>query len=100
MAYALEKLGARIKAIRRAGGLSQEQLSDLAGVPQAHISRIESGSVDLRLSSLVAIAHALGHEFAIVPHRLAPGLDALPRSGPEPDHPPLVPLPGELDYNG
>ena len=100
MAYALEKLGTRIKAIRRAKGLSQKQLSDLAGVPQAHISRIESGGVDLRLSSLVAIAHALGHEFAIVPHQLAPGLDAPPHPGPGPGHPSPVPPLGELDYNG
>ena len=96
MVYTLETLGAQVRAMRRAKGLSQKQLSGLAGVPQAHISRIEGGGVDLRLSSLVAIAHALDHEFAVVP------LGATPRpQAPETARRRRIPpLSGELDYNG
>ena len=95
MAYSLETLGAQVRAMRRARGLSQKQLSDLAGVPQAHISRIECGGVDLRLSSLVAIAHALDHEFAVVPLGTAPR----PQDA-QPARRRIPPLIGELDYNG
>ncbi|NVN38867.1 helix-turn-helix domain-containing protein, partial [Komagataeibacter swingsii] len=41
----------RLQAARKTKGLSQRELSELAGVPQAQISRIEAGTVDLRLSS-------------------------------------------------
>ena len=34
------------KAAREASGLSQRALSDLVGVPQSHISKIEKGGVD------------------------------------------------------
>ena len=84
--------------MRRARGLSQKQLSDLAGVPQAHISRIESGGVDLRLSSIVAIAHALDHEFAFVPLGAAARPDSPAPAGRRPAPP--LPSGAELDYNG
>ena len=100
MSHALETLGARIKAMRRANGLSQRQLSELAGMPQAHISRIEAGAVDLRVTSLLAIAHALDHEFAAVPHWAAPFLDSLARSGPGGQRPAQTLVPERLDYNG
>ena len=96
MTYSLEALGAQVRAMRRARGLSQKQLSDLAGVPQAHISRIEGGGVDLRLSSLTAIAHALDHEFAVVPIGIAPR----PEAAGAPGRRRIPPLYGELDYNG
>ncbi len=64
-------------------GLSQRELSLRSGVPQGHISKIENGSVDLRLSSLVAIMRALDMELALVPRQyisvvnsIAEGLDS------------------------
>jgi len=54
-------------------------LSRLAGVPQAQISRIESNSVDLRLSSLVAIASALDLEIALVPRKAVPAVKSITR---------------------
>ena len=100
MSHALEKLGATLRELRTAKGLSQRRLSDIAGVPQAHISRIESGSVDLRLSSLLAMAHALDHDFAVVPlgpttHPSPPALPLNRRNLPAP-----ALLPEGLDYNG
>jgi len=44
-----------IKEARSSKGLSQRALSKLTGVTQAHISNIESGGVDIQLSSLTRI---------------------------------------------
>jgi transcriptional regulator with XRE-family HTH domain len=73
------EIAERLQAARNAKGLSQRELSDLAGVPQAQISRIESGTVDLRLSSLFALAHALDLELALVPRKAVPAVRALSR---------------------
>jgi predicted transcriptional regulator len=56
MAYSTEQMVKELKAAREAKGLSQRALSELVGVPQSHISKIERGGVDLRLSSFVEIA--------------------------------------------
>lgn len=69
MAYALEQIAQGLKAAREAKGLSQRALSKMAGVPQSHISKIENGGVDLRVSSLVEIARALDLEVALVPRK-------------------------------
>lgn len=64
---------------RQAKGLSQRALSQRAGVPQGHISNIERGAVDLRLSSLVAIARALDLELALVPRKSLPAVQSIAR---------------------
>ncbi len=69
MAYSTEQIAKDLKAAREAKGLSQRVLGKLAGVPQSHISKIEQGGVDLRLSSLVGIARALDLEVALVPRK-------------------------------
>ena len=58
-----------LRDARVAKGLSQRDLSAHSGVPQGHISRIESGAVDLRVSSLIALARALDLEPMLVPRR-------------------------------
>lgn len=80
MSYATEHVAADLKAARQQKGLSQRALSTLSGVPQAHISKIESNAVDLRLSSLIAIAHALDLELALVPRKTVPALQSLART--------------------
>jgi transcriptional regulator with XRE-family HTH domain len=67
----------RLRQARIAKSLSQRELSQLAGVPQSHISKIESNQVDLRLSSLVALAHALDLELALVPRQVMPAVHAI-----------------------
>lgn len=52
-------IGARIRALRRQRGLSQEQLGELVGFSQSKISKIENGDWD-SLSDLRLIAKALG----------------------------------------
>tara|TARA_R110002110_G_scaffold376568_2_gene586720 strand:+ start:229978 stop:230484 length:507 start_codon:yes stop_codon:yes gene_type:complete len=49
-------------------------------VPQGHISKIENGTVDLRISSLVELARALDLELAFVPRKALPAVRAIVRS--------------------
>ena len=77
MAYATEHIAGRLRAAREAMGLSQRDLSARSGVPQSHISKIENGTVDLRLSSLVELARILDLEFSLVPRKLLPAVDAI-----------------------
>ena len=67
----------QLRKVRRTKGVSQRELSDLSGVPQAQVSRIESGTVDPRISSLSALAHSLGQEFVLVPRKLLPAVTSL-----------------------
>ena len=93
MAYEAQEIAERLRAARGASGLSQRELSALAGIPQAQISRIEAGTVDLRVSSLVALVHALDLELALVPRKAVPAVRALTREalrnkavqGPDPE---------------
>jgi transcriptional regulator with XRE-family HTH domain len=81
MAYKIEHVAKTLQAAREAKGISQRELSQLAGVPQSHISRIESGVIDLRLSSLIEIARVLGFEMTLVPRKALPAVQAIIRAG-------------------
>lgn len=80
MTYSTEKMSRELKAARTAKGLSQSVLSERAGVPQSHLSRIERGGVDLRLSSLVEIARALDLEVILVPRKHLPAVRSITRA--------------------
>ncbi|WP_192034430.1 helix-turn-helix transcriptional regulator [Halomonas sp. YLGW01] len=80
MSYGTEELAARLKAAREAKGLNQRELSALAGVPQSHISKIENNAVDLRVSSLSSIAHALDLELVLVPRKALPAVQSITRN--------------------
>jgi transcriptional regulator with XRE-family HTH domain len=80
MTYETEQIAAALGAARASKGLSQRALSEASGVPQAQISRIEQGAVDLRLSSLVALARALDMELALVPRKALPAVRSIVRS--------------------
>ncbi len=69
MSYTTEYIAGSLKAARGLLGISQRELSARSGVPQSHISKIENGEVDLRVSSLVALARALDLELVLVPRR-------------------------------
>lgn len=79
MNYNLEHFSQRLREARTAKNLSQRDLSKLAGLPQSHISKIESNQVDLRLSSLIAIANALDLELALVPRQAMPAVQSIAR---------------------
>ncbi|MCU7373024.1 helix-turn-helix transcriptional regulator [Paucibacter sp. O1-1] len=50
------------------------------GVPQSHISKIESGGVDLRMSSLIALARVLDLELFVAPKKSVPAIKSIIRS--------------------
>jgi transcriptional regulator with XRE-family HTH domain len=59
MKSATELFGARIRELRKAQGLSQEQLSEVIGIDQKHMSRIELGKSYPSLDRLMRIAEVL-----------------------------------------
>ncbi len=77
MNYSTQYIAQQLKKSRENMGLSQRELSTRAGVPQSHISKIESGNVDLRLSSLVAIARALELELALIPRKYVSAVNSI-----------------------
>ena len=82
MAYSTEQMAKDLKAARETRGLSQRALSNLVGVPQSHISKIEKGGVDLRVSSLVEIARALDLEVTLVPRKNLAAVRSITRTRP------------------
>jgi transcriptional regulator with XRE-family HTH domain len=67
----LTALAAPLRAMRKRRGLTQAELAERTGRAQTHISAIERGSYDLRASTLMTIAAALGCEVVLVPKEQA-----------------------------
>jgi transcriptional regulator with XRE-family HTH domain len=59
MRAATELLGARIRELRKAQGMPQEQLAEILGVEQQYMSRIELGKSYPSLDRLMRIAEVL-----------------------------------------
>lgn len=55
----LYKIGRNIQRLRKARGLTQEELSAKAEISKNHLSRIETGTGSMSLDSLIVIANAL-----------------------------------------
>jgi transcriptional regulator with XRE-family HTH domain len=74
--------GMNVQRLRREKGLSQEQLSFLAGRTRAYISGVEAGRRNATLDTVAILAKAL----AVEPHMLiteyAPTRDSRRHSGP------------------
>lgn len=49
----------RLRKVRSAKKVTQKDLGDAIGVPQAAIARLESGRIDPRFSTLLKLADAL-----------------------------------------
>ena len=59
MKTANELLGARIRELRKAKGIAQEQLAEVLGIEQQYMSRIELGKSYPSLDRLMRIAEEL-----------------------------------------
>jgi len=46
--------------LRKAAGLTQDQLAERSGISQAQISQLERGTWEPRLGTLISLARALG----------------------------------------
>ena len=79
MSYQAEQFAQMLREARLGKGWSQRDLSRKAGVPQAHISKIENGVVDLKLSTLVELTRFLDLELVLAPRTSLPAVQALIR---------------------
>jgi transcriptional regulator with XRE-family HTH domain len=77
MLYQAEQFARTLRQARLRKGWSQRDLSQKAGVPQAHISRIENGVVDVKLSTLVELARFLDLDLVLAPRAALPAIQAL-----------------------
>ena len=59
-------VGESVRIIRELQELSQSQLSELTGIPQATISAIENGRVNLGVERAKVLARALGCHPAVL----------------------------------
>lgn len=66
-----------LKSIRIETGLNQTELGSKLGLPQSHVSKIEQGSVDPRLSTITDMARLLDQELIMIPRSLLPVVKAL-----------------------
>lgn len=80
MTYLNDQILKNLREARQRKGFSQRELSAKSGVPQSHISKIESGAVDLRVSSLVALARVLDLELELIPKKTVPAIRSIVRS--------------------
>ncbi len=57
-----KSVGAKVKELRKALGLSQQKLADDANIEKKQVQRIEKAEHSATLSIIVAIAKALGRQ--------------------------------------
>lgn len=55
----LGAFGEKVRALRKKKGLSQEALSNLAGIDRSYMGQIERGEINLTLTKIYQIADAL-----------------------------------------
>lgn len=66
-----DRIGLRIMALRKMAGLTQEQLSERAGLQRSHIAKIERGKYAVTFETIQAIAEALDMTVDIIDPKLA-----------------------------
>ena len=72
-----KSLGRTLKGRRVHLKMLQATVAKLSGKDQGYIAKLESGTVDPRLSSVVEVSRALGLEVVLVPVRLVPTVRGL-----------------------
>lgn len=76
----LSLLAETIRQTRLQKGWSQRELSARARLPQAQISRLETGNVDPQVSTLVELARTLDLDLKLVPRTAITAVEAAVRS--------------------
>ena len=61
-----QRIGQRIVEIRKAQGITQQDLADRTGIQRNHISRIEQGRYSVGFDTLQLIAEAMGGNVEII----------------------------------
>ena len=73
----MNPLTEELRKVREKQGLTQADVARHIGLPQSHISRIEQGKSDIRLSTLLQLARILEHEPMLIPLHLVPFVKAI-----------------------
>ncbi len=89
-----------LKAMRIKRGLSQFALGKLIGLPQMHISGIETGKIVPRFDTLLDLVRALDYDLMLVPYSLVPVVQSLTRDQNHDMHRPLYAVNEEDDDEG
>ena len=79
MGYKSEDLIREIRDRRTHAGVSQRALAARSGLTQAHISQIETGTLEPGLSSFIDVARALDLEIMLVPKKFLPAVQGILR---------------------
>ena len=66
-----------LKGARLEKGLKQSELGSKLGLPQSHISKIEQGATDPRLTTVTDMARMLDQELVLVPRAMLPVIRAI-----------------------
>ena len=85
-----ERLREELKEARSKRGWSQLELGRRIGLPQAHVSAIETGRTVPRFDTLLDLVRVLDRDLVLVPRALVPAVQALIR-----DHRREAEAPGE-----
>jgi transcriptional regulator with XRE-family HTH domain len=70
---------------RQAHGWSQAALGKRVGLPQAHVSHIETGKTSPHFNTLLDLVRVLDYDLLLVPRALVPATQALIRDHRRPD---------------
>ena len=74
-----ESMRQALKAARLKCNWSQAELGDRIGLPQMHISGIETGKIIPRFDTLLDLVRILGYDLLLTPRSLVPVVQALIR---------------------
>ena len=75
----IDDIGRAMRALRRAQGVTQVDLADLAGVGPRFVSEIENGKKTAEIGKVVQVLAALGATLVVVPRGAGPGRYGEPR---------------------
>ncbi|MGE0715906.1 MAG: helix-turn-helix transcriptional regulator [Alphaproteobacteria bacterium] len=78
-----------LRGARRRHGWSQAELGRRVGLPQAHISGIETGRIVPRFDTMLDLVRVLGLDLVLVPKAMVPIVRAMTRGGEQPENRPL-----------
>lgn len=72
MSHIIEQL----KLARHQQGMKQSELGEKLGLPQSHVSKIEQGANDPRLSTVTDMARVLNQELVLIPRQMVSAVRA------------------------
>lgn len=66
----------QLKSARKQQGMKQSELGEKLGLPQSHVSKIEQGRNDPRLSTVIDMARVLDQELVLIPRPMVSAIRA------------------------